>query len=78
MAVVLVEFPCSFDGITSETMVVDSEHEFGFMTAGLVALGWISEDMPEGELEVEPEVEPEAEAPAAATPARTTSRRKRR
>jgi hypothetical protein len=44
MAVVLVEFPCSFNGVTSETMVVGSEHDFGTMTAGLVAMGWISEE----------------------------------
>lgn len=70
MAVVLVEFPCSFDGVTSETMVVGSERDFGSMTAGLVGLGWISEDPAAREVAVDvvpevkaPEVEPEVVEP---------------
>lgn len=60
MAVVLVEFPCSFDGIISEMMAVGSERDFGLMTAGLVAMGWIS-DRPVVVIDpvvVEPTVEP--------------------
>ena len=61
MAVVLVEFPCSFDGVTSETMVVGSERDFGSMTAGLVGLGWISGDPAAREVAVD--VVPEVKAP---------------
>jgi hypothetical protein len=92
MAVVLVEFPCSFDGIASETMVVGSQRDFGAMTPGLVGLGWISEDPAAREIaiegvpevkaevvdEVPPEVPPAVDRPVAAEPPAKKTRRTRR
>ncbi|MFP5433499.1 MAG: hypothetical protein ACLGIM_10345, partial [Alphaproteobacteria bacterium] len=41
MAVVIKAFPCSFDGIHSEMLEVGDERDFGFMTDGLVAAGYV-------------------------------------
>ncbi len=52
MAVVLKEFPCSFDGIHSEILKVGDVREFGTMTDGLVAGGLISVDAPKADSNV--------------------------
>ena len=42
MAVVIKAFPCSFDGINSEWLEVGVERDFGQMTDGLRAAGYLA------------------------------------
>lgn len=68
MAVVIKPFSCSFDGVTSELLHPGDERDFGTMTDGLVAEGYISESKsPKSsvtETIVEPLVEKSVSEPA--------------